>query len=125
MYKFVDEYAECPDISFRAIYILDNSLWTHVNRASNADVFKVVASLDSKAKVSYLVLIARNKDVRYFDVPMDNAQWGKVGQGFTNWEDNLVDSRGQKVTLAKQIIEIASLAVFSDDIAIIDTEMNI
>ena len=74
MYKFVDEYAECPDISFRAIYILDNSLWTHVNRASNADVFKVVASLDSKAKVSYLVLIARNKDVRYFDVPMDNAQ---------------------------------------------------
>lgn len=74
MYKFVDEYAECPNVSFRAIDILDNSLWAHVNRTSNANVFKVVASLDSESEVSYLVLVASNEDVRYLNVPVDNAQ---------------------------------------------------
>lgn len=41
MQKFVDEHPECPNVSFRAIDVMNEALGRHVNRRADVDVLEL------------------------------------------------------------------------------------
>jgi hypothetical protein len=76
MNKFVDKYSKGPYISFRAIEIIYESLRTHINRTPNGDIFENRIGFDSKTKVAKFISVLMDKNIRYFNITVDNAEIG-------------------------------------------------
>ena len=57
MQYFIDKYSESPDVSFGSVDILDEALWSHIDGASNINVFPLFPRLT----LMYVVLFAKPK----------------------------------------------------------------
>lgn len=57
MNQLIYEYSECPYISLWAVYVVDNSLWRHVQRRADANILKV----SSKSVNGYVATFANPK----------------------------------------------------------------
>ena len=72
MKKLVNNNSESPDIRFWSVLIMNETLRTHINGASNVEVFEFVFVLDSEAKVSdFCISVLGEKDVRQFKISVD------------------------------------------------------
>jgi len=70
MIEFIDEYSKGPNVGFRSVYIMYESLWTHIERTTNSDVFEGVFGLDGKSKISQFEGIALDEDIGHFNIPV-------------------------------------------------------
>lgn len=126
MQKFIDEDTECPDIGLRAVEIVNQSLWTHVERTPYRHISKVRGRFNGETKVSYLEVGLSQEDITDLDVSVDNSKGGQISQGLEDGEDYF-GSCGfvEGSRLLQGFVEISSRTELSDDIAIIGTEVNI
>jgi hypothetical protein len=72
MKKFIQQNAKSPNISFRTIVIIYQSLGTHIHGTANTDIFEAGFSFDSETKISYLIVVLADKNVGYLEISMNN-----------------------------------------------------
>jgi hypothetical protein len=53
--------------------MMNQTLWTHIEGTSNADVFKAVGSLDGESEISQLKDSIVDEDIGQLEVPVDYA----------------------------------------------------
>ena len=70
MIELIDENSKGPNISLGPINIMNEALRTHIERASDGDVFKGVLGLDGESKVSQFESVALNEDIGHFNIPV-------------------------------------------------------
>jgi len=70
MVEFVDENSEGPDICFGAIDVMNETLRTHVERASDGDVPEGMLSLDSESEIPQFEGVPLDEDIGHFDIPV-------------------------------------------------------
>jgi hypothetical protein len=126
MNQFVDEYSKGPYIGFRAIEIINQSFRTHINRTSNSHILENFVSPDGKAEIAEFISVLMDKNIRYFKITVDDAKIGKILQCLINREDNFLECMMRKLWYFFDVlVKISALADLSDDVAIIDTGVNI
>ena len=90
MNQFVDEYSKGPNIGFRTIEIINQSLRTHINRTSNSHILENFVSPDGEAEIAEFISVLMDKNIRYFKITVDDAKIGKILQCLINREDNFL-----------------------------------
>ena len=126
MDKFIDEYSKRPNICLGPIEIIDKSLGTHIDWAANSNIFEDLIGFDSEAKVTKLVSVLMDKDIGNFQITVDNTQIRKISQCLVNTKNNFIDGfLAKTMMIFDELIEIASLAELGDNIAIVNTGVNI
>lgn len=55
MNKLVNKQSESPDVSFRAIDVMNEAFWTHIDWTANGNIFKRSVSPNSEPEVGNLV----------------------------------------------------------------------
>lgn len=75
MQQFIDEHSKSPNISFRTINIIDETLRRHIDRRTNVNVFKFVpTSLKwilcefCESKISDLCSAVMHEDICNFEI---------------------------------------------------------
>lgn len=77
MVQFVDENAKCPNVTFGAVKVMNESFWAHVERASDMHIFEVVLVFDGEPEVcQFELLLLVDEDIGQFEVSVDNRFLG-------------------------------------------------
>lgn len=73
MVELVNEDPKGPDVSFGPIYIVNESLWAHVEGTTDSDISESMLSLDGKAKISQFEIAVLNEDIGHFNIPVNDS----------------------------------------------------
>ena len=126
MDKLINEYSKRPDICLGTIKIIDKPLWTHIDWTTNSNIFEYLIRFDGETKITKLVSVLMNEDIGNFQITVDNTQIRKISQCLVNTKNNFIDGfLAKTMMIFDELIEIASLAELGDNIAIVNTGVNI
>lgn len=126
MKKFIDQHAECPNISLRPIDIVDQTLRRHVNRRSNIYILELILRKFREPEICYFCLSFVNKNVRNFEIAMYYIILGEVHQPFKNIANIPISLKLLQILLRPQLtLQIPLITKLSNDIAIAIARKNL
>lgn len=119
MQQFVDEHPECPDISLRAVDVLNESFRGHVDGRTDVDVLKFTLGQLGEPKIGQFGLAIVYEYVSDLQVPVDYVIFREIKQPL---EDVLNIALGlmllQGTFTSNLALQIPLITQFGDDIAI-------
>lgn len=126
MKQLVNKNSKGPYITFRAIDIMNESLRTHIHRAPYSDISKSIIGFNGKSEVCKFEGIVSEKDVRGFDISVDDSLRCQVVEGLKDRQYNLMKSVSREIILAlDKLVEVPSFAKLCDNVAVIDAEVDV
>lgn len=114
--------SKCPDITFKAVFVLVKSFRRHVYRAANIiwRIFLALSLLHGKPKICNFNLAVPEEDVGRFEVAMDDSSLVNVvvaieylihqSDGFCLWDT---------LPIGYKFSQISSLAELGDDVSVV------
>lgn len=78
MDKFINQYSKRPYVCFWAIEIMYETLWAHVNRTADGNIFEELIRFDSESKITKFISVLMNKNIGNLKITVDNAEIRKI-----------------------------------------------
>ena len=105
---------------------MNECFWTHINRTTYCDIPEIIFSFNGESEVCQFIVIFCKEDVGGFDISMNDSFRCQVVECLKYRQYNLIESVNRKGgMLLKELVEVSSFTKLSDDVAVIDAEVNV